>query len=572
MLRPADGPLEGQGVWRYANGVAPPAHRAGLARRAHHPAGLGRDRGRDHVRRLEAAQPTGSFKDCAATTLAAWLSRSRPPRCRGLVGKRGRGPAAYGARARISATSTSRPPASPGKSTQIAAYGARVIPIDGPRQAATDAAAGAVATGVVYATHLWNPRAVGTATWAFEVVEQLGRAPDAVVFPVGAGTLSLGAARAFERLHQSGRIDRVPRIYGGQSTGCPPLALAFEQGLPTPAPVTQVPSAAEGIMLARPPRGAEILRRVRDSGGAILAIDDAGLWAALRGLAHQGIYVEPTSAVAPAVVAQLLGPAAPSSRASRSSSRSPAAASRPATGFARACSRHDVSAAATEREAFRLLKRLLIGKPIATSEEQHQRLRKRIALPIFASDAISSTAYATDEILIVLLSQAGIGIAAWGKLPPLAIVVALLLVIVVLSYRQTIHAYPSGGGAYIVSRENLGEMPSLVAGASLLTDYILTVAVSVAGGVLAIQSAFDFDSQWRVPLVPADDHGHDARQPARAARVGRSVRPTDLPLHRDVDAADRGRVLPRLRPDLGPIPTRVPVGRSTRARRPARRH
>ena len=83
---------------------------------------------------------------------------------------------------------------------------------------------------------------------------------------------------------------------------------------------------------------------------------------------------------------------------------------------------------------------------------------------------------------------------------PLAIVVCVLLVIVVLSYRQTIHAYPSGGGAYVVARRNLGEMPSLVAGASLLTDYILTVAVSVAGGVLAIQSAFGFDSQWRVPL------------------------------------------------------------------------
>ena len=72
-----------------------------------------------------------------------------------------------------------------------------------------------------------------------------------------------------------------------------------------------------------------------------------------------------------------------------------------------------------------------------------------------------------------------------------------------LSYRQTIHAYPSGGGAYVVSRENLGDTPSLVAGASLMTDYILTVAVSVAGGVLAIQSAFDFDSQWRVPLCLA---------------------------------------------------------------------
>jgi amino acid transporter len=147
-----------------------------------------------------------------------------------------------------------------------------------------------------------------------------------------------------------------------------------------------------------------------------------------------------------------------------------------------------------------IAKRLLIGRPIATSEEQHQRLKKRVALPIFASDAISSTAYATDEIILVLVAQAGIGLAAFDYLVPIAIVVCVLLTIVVLSYRQTIHAYPSGGGAYVVARENLGVLPSLVAGASLLTDYILTVSVSVAGGVLAIQSAFGFDSQWRVPL------------------------------------------------------------------------
>jgi amino acid transporter len=145
-------------------------------------------------------------------------------------------------------------------------------------------------------------------------------------------------------------------------------------------------------------------------------------------------------------------------------------------------------------------KRLLIGRPIATSEEHHQKLSKRVALPIFASDAVSSTAYATDEIILVLTAQAGIGAAAWGYLTPIAVVVAVLLVIVVVSYRQTIYAYPSGGGAYVVSRENLGEMPSLVAGASLLTDYVLTVAVSVAGGVLAIQSGLGFDSKWRVPL------------------------------------------------------------------------
>ena len=147
-----------------------------------------------------------------------------------------------------------------------------------------------------------------------------------------------------------------------------------------------------------------------------------------------------------------------------------------------------------------LLKRVLIGKPIATAEEGHQRLRKRYALPIFASDAMSSTAYATDEILVVVLIQAGVGAVAFDRLVPLAIVVAILLFIVILSYRQTVYAYPTGGGAYQVSKTNLGETASLVAGASVLTDYILTVAVSVAGGVLAMQSAFGFDSSKRVPI------------------------------------------------------------------------
>src|SRR3954468_22777092 len=136
------------------------------------------------------------------------------------------------------------------------------------------------------------------------------------------------------------------------------------------------------------------------------------------------------------------------------------------------------------------LKRLLVGRPLATSEEQHQRLRKLVALPVFASDAISSTAYATDEIVGVLLIQAGVGVKAFDPLVPIAFVVAILLAIVVVSYRQTIFAYPSGGGSYVVSRENLGITPALVAGSSLLVDYVLTVSVSVAGGVLAITSTY----------------------------------------------------------------------------------
>jgi amino acid transporter len=146
------------------------------------------------------------------------------------------------------------------------------------------------------------------------------------------------------------------------------------------------------------------------------------------------------------------------------------------------------------------IKKFLIGEAISSEEEQHQRLSKKIALPVFASDAISSTAYATDEILWVLVGGAGAGVAAFRPLVPIAIIVCVLLAIVVISYRQTIMAYPSGGGAYIVSRENLGEMPALVAGSALLTDYILTVSVSVAGGVLAMRTAFGFDRSWAVPL------------------------------------------------------------------------
>src|SRR3954462_4053958 len=133
-------------------------------------------------------------------------------------------------------------------------------------------------------------------------------------------------------------------------------------------------------------------------------------------------------------------------------------------------------------------KRLFIGRPLANSESDHQRLPKVIALATFSSDAISSTAYATEEILFVI--AAGTSSLALGleKLVPIAAVVAVLLAIVVFSYRQTLFAYPSGGGSYIVSRENLGEYPSLLAGASLLVDYILTVAVSISAGVAAIIS------------------------------------------------------------------------------------
>ncbi|MGH9039666.1 MAG: APC family permease [Acidimicrobiia bacterium] len=147
---------------------------------------------------------------------------------------------------------------------------------------------------------------------------------------------------------------------------------------------------------------------------------------------------------------------------------------------------------------YSVLKRIFVGRPLPSADQEHQRLIKTIALAVFSSDAISSTAYATEEILHVLVLYAAMG--ALGYLSPISIVVIVLLTIVAISYRQTIFAYPGGGGSYVVSRENLGTWPSLVAAASRLTDYVLTVAVSVSAGVAAIVSAADSLRDHRVGL------------------------------------------------------------------------
>ena len=144
------------------------------------------------------------------------------------------------------------------------------------------------------------------------------------------------------------------------------------------------------------------------------------------------------------------------------------------------------------------LRRLLIGDPLSTAQAIHERLTKVKALAVFASDALSSTAYATEEIMLVLILAGSQAIhLAW----PLALAIATLLVIVAFSYEQTIHAYPTGGGAYIVTHENLGELPGLTAAAALLTDYVLTVAVSVSAGVAALTSAYPPLYPYRVALA-----------------------------------------------------------------------
>ena len=140
----------------------------------------------------------------------------------------------------------------------------------------------------------------------------------------------------------------------------------------------------------------------------------------------------------------------------------------------------------------------LLGTPLSTADAPHQTISKRIGLAVFASDALSSTAYATQEILVIL---AAAGAGAFVFAFPISIGIVILLAIVAISYEQTIHAYPDGGGAYIVSRDNLGDLPAQIAGAALLTDYILTVAVSVSSGVAQITSAFPSLYDLRVEIA-----------------------------------------------------------------------
>src|SRR5437016_68031 len=144
-----------------------------------------------------------------------------------------------------------------------------------------------------------------------------------------------------------------------------------------------------------------------------------------------------------------------------------------------------------------LLKRLLVGPPMPLAQARHERLGKAVALAVFASDPLSSVAYATEEILLVLILA---GSAALSYSLPVALGIAGLLAVVVISYRQTVVAYPQGGGAYLVAKDNLGIFPALTAAAALLVDYVLTVSVSVVAGVAALTSAVPQIHPYRVVL------------------------------------------------------------------------
>ncbi len=149
----------------------------------------------------------------------------------------------------------------------------------------------------------------------------------------------------------------------------------------------------------------------------------------------------------------------------------------------------------TEYKPPKSIQAWFIGRPLATADAPHQTISKLVGLAVFSSDALSSTAYATQEMLVILIA---LGTMAYQYITPLALVIVTLLGIITLSYLQTIHAYPTGGGAYIVSRDNLGALPAQITAAALLSDYILTVAVSISSGVAQIVSAYAMLYDYRV--------------------------------------------------------------------------
>lgn len=299
----------GDGVWRY-RGWLPPAEpvvlgepRTGLVELT--------DDGRQVLAKLEGGLPTGSFKDRGTAVTVAWL-RSRG--IRELVvdssGNAGASFAAYAAHAGLGLRVFVPADASRAKLLQVRAHGATLVAVPGSRAAAGAAARRAVedaGPGVAYASHLWLPAFLaGTATFAYELYEQLSnRAPDAVVVPLGGGTLLLGIHVGFTRLRAAGLIDRLPRLIGVQSAACPPLARAFRAGHDDALAAEPGTTIAEGIRIDRPPRSREILAAVRATSGEILEVTDDEIRSSLRRLLADGLFVEPTSAAAHAGLARL---------------------------------------------------------------------------------------------------------------------------------------------------------------------------------------------------------------------------------------------------------------------------
>jgi threonine synthase len=252
--------------------------------------------------------PTGSYKDRGASVL---ISKAKELGVKAVVedssGNAGCAVAAYCAKAGIACEIFVPEDTSPGKLAQIRLYGAALNRVPGSREDTARAVMQA-AEKHYYASHSWNPFFFhGTKTFAFEICEQLEwQAPEAVIVPVGNGTLLLGVYIGFRELRQAGITDKMPKIIGVQAAHCAPLFKAFAGGLNDFVPIEKRDTLAEGIAIAEPVRGRQILKAVENSGGGFLEVEEEEIKKALFELARKGFYVEPTAAATIAAIPQYL--------------------------------------------------------------------------------------------------------------------------------------------------------------------------------------------------------------------------------------------------------------------------
>ena len=263
--------------------------------------------------KLEFLLPTGSFKDRgAAAVIAAALERGARAVVVDSSGNAGSAIAAYAARAGLECSVYVPEATSAAKRAQILAYGAHLEVVPGDRTAAAAAAIAAVQrTGATYASHVYDAYFLqGTKTIAYEIWEQAGNAPDALIVPVGNGTLLLGAARGFAELRQAGLVRGEPALIAVQSARCAPLARAWAEGVDQPLDVDPELTVAEGVAIPRPPRGAQILSAVRATGGCVVSVHEEAIAPAQALLGRRGLFVEPTAALAwaAALISRSRGP------------------------------------------------------------------------------------------------------------------------------------------------------------------------------------------------------------------------------------------------------------------------
>lgn len=270
--------------------------------------------GRSILCKLDFLNPTGSFKDRGTTVI---VSAVQAFGVRHVVedssGNAAASLAGYAAYSGLRATIYAPAHASPMKLAQIEVYGAELCKIQGVREKSAEAAQSAVRQeGAYYASHYYNPFFVsGMQTTAWEIWEQLRRAPDVIVMPAGQGTNLVGMHRGFEQLARGGYIEKLPRFIAAQSAMVAPLALAYAQGATEPVPVEPYNTIAEGIANSAPVHGLELLRIVRKTNGAAVAATEDEIRSARLKLAQAGIFVEPTSATAMAVLEKCLEDIAP---------------------------------------------------------------------------------------------------------------------------------------------------------------------------------------------------------------------------------------------------------------------